>query len=216
MAEFFAAHEGLPGWQTFVREWVVARIQANRAYVNAATLLRLGSDAEECLDELIASFRTAHKGAGFWLTAASTPPNLPALLKVRGFRLRRKFPAMHRPLTAKLTKFATDGWEITPQIPRAIPKNSIVLAATHNDRQLGSCLVSFGNEMAGLHDVEVEAKQRNRGIGTSLVLAACSLAQDHGRASIGLLATGLGENVYTRCGFHPVAIFDYWYSALTN
>jgi len=215
MAEFFASHEALPGWTVFLREWAVARIQKDRAYVNAAAWIRLGENPEASLDELVFAFRAAGKGAGFWITPASSPRQLPALLRSRDFRLRRKFPAMRRALSGKIPRFATDGWEIAEIEASNQPPNAALLAAVHKGRKLGSCLVSLGAETAGLHDVEVAASHRNRGIGTSLVLAACSFAQDRGRNSIGLLSAALAENVYGRCGFVEVGRFDYWYSALT-
>lgn len=215
LAEHFAAHEGLPGWAAFVREWAVARIQAKRSFVNAATLLRMEEDAETCLDELISVFRAAGVGAGLWLTPGSLPGTLPALLKARAFRLRRLHAAMHRPLDTRVPRFATDGWEIAPASAEGLPPGAHALAAMHRGKRLGGCVVTLGREGAGLHDVEVDPRHRNRGIGTSLVLAACAFAQDRGAPSLGLVATGLGESVYERCGFREVARFGYWYSALT-
>jgi GNAT superfamily N-acetyltransferase len=215
LAEHFAAHEGLPGWVAFVREWAVARIQARRSFVNAATFIRMEGDAEARLDELIAAFQAAGVGAGMWLTPGSLPGTLPVLLKARAFRLRRLYAAMHRPLDTRVPRLATDGWDIVPLSLRDLPRGAYALAAMHRGKRLGGCVVTLGREGAGLHDVEVDPRHRNRGIGTSLVLAACAYAQDRGAPSLGLVATGLGESVYERCGFREVARFGYWYSALT-
>jgi predicted N-acetyltransferase YhbS len=76
---------------------------------------------------------------------------------------------------------------------------------------VGATLVFAGSECAGLHDVDVLEAHRGRGIGAALVDHSCRSAAERGASSIVLLATGMGERVYERCGFVEVARFGYWY-----
>src|SRR5262245_20702201 len=76
---------------------------------------------------------------------------------------------------------------------------------------VGATLVFLGIECAGLHDVDVIEAYRGRGIGAALVEHSCRFAAERGASSIVLLATGMGQRVYERCGFVEVARFAYWY-----
>lgn len=76
---------------------------------------------------------------------------------------------------------------------------------------VGATLVFLGSECAGLHDVDVIETERGRGIGGALVDHSCLYAAKSGASSIVLLATGMGESVYARCGFVEVGRFGYWY-----
>jgi predicted N-acetyltransferase YhbS len=59
--------------------------------------------------------------------------------------------------------------------------------------------------------VDVIEDYRRRGIGAALVDHSCRFASERGASAIVLLATGMGEGVYKRCGFVEVARFGYWY-----
>lgn len=73
-------------------------------------------------------------------------------------------------------------------------------------------LLSAGDDkIAGLFNLGVDSKVRQRGIGTALTLAALALAQDHGAIGMGLNATPDGERVYRKLGFHTIGYGQTWF-----
>jgi GNAT superfamily N-acetyltransferase len=91
------------------------------------------------------------------------------------------------------------------------PSQCRAFVAWSNGTAVGATFVFTGSESAGLHDVDVIESYRGRGIGVALVDHACQHAADRGAPTMVLLATGMGQRVYERCGFSEVARFGYWY-----
>jgi ribosomal protein S18 acetylase RimI-like enzyme len=94
----------------------------------------------------------------------------------------------------------------------------IVARETHRLRRstvLGLTVVNLlsagDDKIAGLFNLGVDSKARQRGIGTALTLAALALARDHGALGMGLNATPDGERVYWKLGFHTIGHGQTWF-----
>jgi GNAT superfamily N-acetyltransferase len=253
--------EGAPLVERHVAEWL--RVQAiapgvelhddpditwvvhpGRAWSNAGVMIRFSErSAPSRLDTLVDRYRAHRRGMGLWVSPAATPETLPDLLKARGLRCRKHFPAMVRDLSkamppAKAPVGVTirpvtdvDRFRATPHpsigplttplrraafeslraVVRGEPERCRAFVAWSGETAVGATLVFLGGECAGLHDVDVVEAHRGRGIGARLVDHSCRCAAESGAPSIVLLATGMGQRVYERCGFVEVARFGYWY-----
>lgn len=93
------------------------------------------------------------------------------------------------------------------------PRRSWDFLASLNGLPAGICTLFLGSRHAGLFDVGVRERLRNRGIGRALVRHACAFACAQGMEGVVLIATNLGYRVYTQVGFEEVARFGFWYSA---
>jgi len=73
-------------------------------------------------------------------------------------------------------------------------EKSVVLIAKRNDKFIGMCTLQFlistaeGGKVALLEDLVVDAKWRNKGIGSALLRAAEGYCKQHGISRITLLA----------------------------
>jgi ribosomal protein S18 acetylase RimI-like enzyme len=73
-------------------------------------------------------------------------------------------------------------------------EKSVVLIAKRNDKVIGMCTLQFlistaeGGKVALLEDLVVDAKWRNKGIGSALLRAAEGYCKQHGISRITLLA----------------------------
>jgi GNAT superfamily N-acetyltransferase len=219
-------------------------VHPGRVWSNAGVMIRLTrASAPVRLDTLVKRYRAHRRGMGLWVSPLATPDTLLDLLRARGLRCRKRFPAMLRDLTKTLqpaplpsgitiravtdvkpfhtTPHPSIGPLTTPlrrtafESLRAIlggePDRVRAFVAWSGTTPVGATLVYLGNECAGLNDVDVVDEYRHRGIGAALVDHSCRYAAEHGASSIVLLATGMGERVYARCGFVEVARFGYWY-----
>jgi len=65
--------------------------------------------------------------------------------------------------------------------------------------------------VAGLFNLGVDPRARQRGIGTALTLAALALARDHGAGAMGLNATPDGEPLYRKLGFRTIGHGQTWF-----
>jgi GNAT superfamily N-acetyltransferase len=221
--------------------WVV---HPGRVWSNAGVMIRFTKrSAPSRLDTLVRRYRVHQRGMGLWVSPLATPDTLPDLLKDRGLRLRKRFPAMLRdlttaspptsappgisisavtdvepfrttphpsigPLTTPLRRVAFESLKATVTGDR---DRSRAFVAWSGETPVGATLVYLGTECAGLSDVDVVEEHRRRGIGAALVDHSCRFAAERGASAIVLLATGMGEGVYKRCGFAEVARFGYWY-----
>ena len=68
--------------------------------------------------------------------------------------------------------------------------------------------------VAGIYDMGVASKERRRGIGSALTLAALQLAASQGCAAATLNATPEGELLYSALGFRSVGVAQTWWLEL--
>jgi GNAT superfamily N-acetyltransferase len=79
-------------------------------------------------------------------------------------------------------------------------------------RPVGASELFLGRrKSAGLIGLSVLEAYRGRGIGAALLEYACQEAATRGAATMSLIATSDGEQLYRRRGFTEVARFGYWY-----
>jgi Acetyltransferase (GNAT) family len=244
LAESLRAQAIVPGVELHDDPDITWVVHPGRAWSNAAAMIRLAkSTAASRLDTLVARYRAHKRGMGLWVSPSATPDTLPELLKARGLRCRKRFPAMLRDLSKArpasqvpagitiLPLTDVDRFRTTPHpsigplttplrrasfeslnaLVRNNPARCRAFVAWSGEAPIGAALVFLGIECAGLNDVDVLEPYRRRGIGAALVDHSCRYAAERGASSIVLLATGMGENVYARCGFVEVARFGYWY-----
>ena len=243
IAEWLRIQKVVPGVELHDDADIVWVVHPGSAWSNAGVMIRMATKtAAARLNVLVGRYRRHQRGMGLWVTAAATPETLPQLLRDRGLRCRRNFPAMVRNLSAAVhVHELSAGIEIRPvedpqrfQVPHpfigplttplrraAFQTWSSLLRLTDNrchalvawcgDVAVGATMTFLGSEFAGLHGVDVLEAYRGRGIGAALVDHSSRWAADRGASSIALLATGMGERVYRRCGFEEVARFAYWY-----
>jgi len=243
IADWLRAQVVAPGVELHDDPDIVWVVHPGSAWSNAGVMIRLAAKtAAARLDVLVGRYRQHQRGMGLWVTAAATPETLPQLLRDRGLRCRKHFPAMlrdlsspvdvHRlpigitirpvedpeqfqvphpfigPLTTPLRRAAFQTWS---SLLRLTGNRCHALVAWCGDVAVGATMTFLGSECAGLHGVDVLEAYRGRGIGAALVDHSSRWAAERGASRIVLLATGMGEGVYRRCGFEEVARFGYWY-----
>ena len=244
VAEWLRAQAVVPGVELHDDPDITWVVHPGRVWSNAGVMIRLTRvSAPVRLDTLVARYRAHRRGMGLWVSPLATPDTLPALLKARGLRCRKRFPAMLRDLTRarpatrvppgitiravtdvepfRTTPHPSIGPLTTPlrrtafeslrAILRGEPDRCRAFVAWAGKTPVGATLVYLGTVCAGLNDVDVVQGYRRRGIGAALVDHSCRFAAERGATSIVLLATGMGESVYARCGFVEVVRFGYWY-----
>src|SRR5438128_1484319 len=81
------------------------------------------------------------------------------------------------------------------------PRRSFELFASIGMEPVGVFTIFLGETGAGLFDVDVMERMRNRGIGRALVRYACEFARECGAKAAVLIATNMGLSVYTKVGF---------------
>jgi GNAT superfamily N-acetyltransferase len=80
-------------------------------------MIRFGEhDAASRLDTLVERYRRDRRGMGLWLSPDATPSTLPFLLRARGFRCRKHFPAMVRRLAEALAPLTEPGDLVIEQV----------------------------------------------------------------------------------------------------
>jgi ribosomal protein S18 acetylase RimI-like enzyme len=80
-------------------------------------------------------------------------------------------------------------------------RDFVVLLARDEGRPVGTSLVFFGGDAAGLYYVSTVPEVRRRGIGTAVTVAALAHARARGRRLAVLHATDMGRPIYHRLGF---------------
>ncbi len=96
-AEWFRAQAVVPGAEVHDDPDVTWVVSPGSAWSNTGTMVRLTPrSAAERLDTLLSRYRRNGRGMGLWVSPAATPPQLAALLRERGLRCRKLFPAMLR------------------------------------------------------------------------------------------------------------------------
>jgi GNAT superfamily N-acetyltransferase len=98
-AESFLRERVVPGVEVHRDRDVVWIVHGAQAWRNAGIMVRFSTGAaEQRLDTLVRRYRRHGRGMALWLSPSATPDNLPALLRQRGIRCRKYFPAMVRDL----------------------------------------------------------------------------------------------------------------------
>jgi GNAT superfamily N-acetyltransferase len=101
-----------------------------------------------------------------------------------------------------------------PAESRARPRRKWYFAAWLDEQVVGhsSAFVTTGRlGVAGIYGCGVVPAARNRGVGTAVTLAACQHAAQVGCRYALLNATGMGEPVYRRIGFHSLGRGQTWW-----
>jgi GNAT superfamily N-acetyltransferase len=131
IAEWLRAQAIVPGVELHDDPDITWVVHPGRAWSNAAVMIRLAARvAASRLDTLVDRYRAHRRGMGLWVSPAATPDTLPELLKARGLRCRKRFPAMLRDLKiSKPLVKAPAGITIRPvddvDLFRTIPHPSI-------------------------------------------------------------------------------------------
>ncbi|GAB3750856.1 GNAT family N-acetyltransferase [Microlunatus parietis] len=159
--------------------------------------------AAECVAEQLALFERHRplSEIGWWSLDAAGLPALGAVLAERGFDwgwrpnwmmldVARLVVDHARPAGLTVVELKDRWWRYEARLDDVTVGRAI----------LHLCEVD-GEPVGGLYDMEVDAGQRRRGIGTALAEAVGERARDLGCRSVLLNATGPGEPVYRRVGF---------------
>jgi GNAT superfamily N-acetyltransferase len=100
VAEWLRAQAIVPGVELHDDPDITWVVHPGRAWSNAGVMIRLAARvAASRLDTLVDRYRAHRRGMGLWVSPAATPATLPELLKARGLRCRKRFPAMRRDLS---------------------------------------------------------------------------------------------------------------------
>ena len=195
----------------------------------------------EQVDRALAWYRQRHPlhGGLCWYLAAADPGDLGARLFARGFEpnwqphwmwleLRHLQKNHARSATFDIQIVEDEAaWQVD-DLPYYSVEEAAILAALHRvhprhvwdlvafqeQQVVGRCVlnVTSGEKgVAGLFSMGVVPSARKQGIGTALVEAACTLAQQMGCKHIVLNATSMGEPVYRRVGFQSMGYGHTWY-----
>ena len=90
----------IPGAEVHGDPDITWAVSPGSIWSNVGVMVRFTpNSAARRLDALIDRYSRHGRGMGLWITAASTPANLPELLRARDLRCRKYFPAMLRDLT---------------------------------------------------------------------------------------------------------------------
>ena len=98
-AEWFRTMRHVPGVEVHDDPGVVWMVRPWGTSGNAGTHVRLTArGAPRQLDRMLERYRANGHGMGMWVAPAATPANLDTLLRERGLRCRKRYPAMLRTL----------------------------------------------------------------------------------------------------------------------
>lgn len=114
------------------------------------------------------------------------------------------------PITTRIRRFRL---EAQRHLAAREPRRVWDLMAWSEGVAAGVCTVFLGERGAGVFDMGVPERLRNRGIGGALMSYACGFARKRGAKSAVLIATNLGYPMYEKVGFREVARVGYWYTA---
>jgi ribosomal protein S18 acetylase RimI-like enzyme len=93
------------------------------------------------------------------------------------------------------------------------PRKHWMFVAQHETKFVGTVIVYFDGETAGIYDVEVVEAYRGRGIGTALLEVVCRFAREQGAVLAVLAASEQGAGFYPRLGFEMTGRYPtYYYS----
>lgn len=227
--ELFSANAFSEGGETKTTEGLIWTYSGPDKSSNISFPSLTEANAAEKLDELMNWYR-AHppKNAGCWSLDPSQPADLGIRLLARGFQpgwcpcwmsLDLEKINTDHPVPAGLEvkadnhtdtsdmeqlPYAGNNGAVSPVIVQTDPEHTQRFIATMNGEVVGqSCVFLTTGEygVAGLYNVGVIPKDRNKGIGKALVLAACLYAKEKGYRYSILNATYDGKRIYTQVGF---------------
>ena len=242
VAEAYAAEAMVPGVEVHQDDDITWVVHCGSAWRNSGILLRFSpQQAARRLKTIVGRYQRHKRGAGFWISALSTPARLPELLSAARFHCRRHFPAMTRPLSAAdAAPPAPSGIDIRPlQETRARPgstttargrceaerlrvllddpsRRTRVFVALQGGTEVGRVELFIGSACSGIHGITVHESLQGRGIGSALLERACREAAVAGSPLMVLLATTEGQRLYEKRGFTEIARFAYWYRSFQH
>jgi GNAT superfamily N-acetyltransferase len=97
--EWLRAQSIVPGVELHDDPDITWVVHPGRVWSNAGVMIRFTcASAAARLNKLVKRYGAHGRGMGLWVSPAATPDTLPDLLKARGLRCRKRFPAMLRDL----------------------------------------------------------------------------------------------------------------------
>jgi ribosomal protein S18 acetylase RimI-like enzyme len=100
-AECFVAEGSVPGTEIHEDPDVTWLVHSGATWRNAGIMVRLSeTTANRRLGTLVARYQKHGRGMALWISPCATPENLSEVLKARGLRCQKYFPAMVRHLAA--------------------------------------------------------------------------------------------------------------------
>jgi len=184
-------------------------------------------NAAQQLDEMIAYYRSSPpQGAGCWSLDPPSPADLGVRLLARGFQpgWRPRWMALdltnvqtHHPYPKGLSIVADNQTSLAsvkglPYAQVIIPNENttdmpgqwVRFVARLNDRIVGHSVVFLTSGQwgaAGIYHVGVVPRDRHKGVGKAVTLAACLYAREKGYRYAVLNSTGAGQRTYEQLGF---------------
>jgi GNAT superfamily N-acetyltransferase len=180
--------------------------------------------------------RIGAREASCWSLLPTEPENLDAELVAAGFREGWQACWMALDVAPRPPQAAPEGvqigiappsWKATSlpwdgegiagvrsRLAVAHPRRVWHIGAWREGRPVGHATVNVTTGrlgVAGIYDMGVASKERRRGIGTALTLAALQLAGSQGCAAATLNATPEGELLYSALGFRSVGVAQTWW-----
>jgi predicted N-acetyltransferase YhbS len=99
-AEWFVAEGMVPGVEVHRDRDVTWIVHPGEFWRNAGILVRFtAASASHRLDTMFERYRAHGRGMALWVGPATTPSDLPEILKARGLRCQKYYPAMVRSLS---------------------------------------------------------------------------------------------------------------------
>jgi GNAT superfamily N-acetyltransferase len=140
-----------------------------------------------------------------WSLAEDGP--LGTLLIARGF----EWGWQPHWMAVQLTRLADDEPEHTVVAAPAEHPSARRLVVRDGEKTIGSLVVNPWRGIAGIYDMEVVERQRRKGIGRSLMLAAGRAGRELGCTHAVLNATDDGERLYSHVGFESLGRGQTWW-----
>jgi GNAT superfamily N-acetyltransferase len=94
------------------------------------------------------------------------------------------------------------------------PRKHWMFIAERDDKPVGTAIIYFSQDNAGIYDVEVLDEFQGQGIGTALLQRVCICAQEQGAKLAVLAASEQGVGFYARFGFEPVGRYPIYYYSI--
>jgi len=145
---------------------------------------------------------------------APEPAPLPKGLRIEELRESSMFDRHPHPYFGPITT-AIRRFEMTrlEHLRTHHPSKVVDVVALRGEVPVGAATVFLEGDTAVFHDVGVIEGERNRGIGSAVMLAGCSRARERGARRAVLLSSGMGFGMYQRIGFREIGRIAYWYAA---
>lgn len=103
---------------------------------------------------------------------------------------------------------------LSPALLQKHPEHAQRVVAILDGNIIAQCCIFFTTgkyKIAGIYNVGVVPAMRNKGIGKSIVIAACILAKEKGYEYATLNANHMGRPVYEKAGFEFISYGNTWW-----